>query len=361
MRALVVDRFDPLGEGTRLADIAPPSLGPGRIQVRMLYAPVNPSDLNHIRGTYYDSLTDVIWNRGRSPVTFDPERLRPCPAPPLTLGAEGVGIVEATGGGLLARRLRGKRVSIAADPLGTWADICVTDARRAVVLPRSVPDEQAAMFFVNPLTAWILAHEVLRVRRNGWLLVTAAGSALGRMVLRLAVEAGWQTIAVVRRSEAIADMAAAGATHVVATDAEPLVEAVQRLTDGRGVRWALDCVGGPLAAEVAASLGLGGHMVSYGTLDPTAVTFSPRAIMMPAARWDGFFLPAWLSLQSPLRLLGVLRNVRRRIAAGVLTSDVGRICELEDWPAALTAAQDIGRSGKVLFRIRPTDPAPPAG
>ncbi len=355
MRALIVDRFDPQGAGVRLAETAPPPLGSGKIQVRMLYAPINPSDLNHIRGTYYASLSDVIWNRGRNSVTFDPERLRLCPTPPLTLGAEGVGIVEATGGGLLARRLRGRRVSIAADPLGTWADVCVTDARRAVVLPRSVPDPQAAMFFVNPLTAWILTHEVLQVRRDGWLLVTAAGSALGRMVLRLAVEAGWQTIAVVRRSAAKADIAAAGATHVVSTDTEPLVEAVQCLTNGSGVRWALDCVGGPLAAEIAASLGLGGHLVSYGTLDPSPVSFSPRAIMMPAARWDGFFLPAWLSLQPPLRLLGILRNVRRRVTSGVLTSEVGRVFELEDWGAALAAAQDIGRSGKVMFRLTRSD------
>lgn len=351
MRALVVDQFDPAGTGVRLADIERPSPTAGRILVRMRLAPVNPSDLNHVRGTYHASLAEVIWNRDGGPVTFDPARTRPCPIPPLVLGGEGVGVVEAAGGGLMARRLLGKRVAIAADPVGTWADYCVTDARRAVVLPAAVPDAQAAMFFVNPLTAWILTHEVLRVGPDGYLLITAAGSALGRMVLRLAAEAGWRTIAVVRREQAAAEMLAAGATHVIATATTPLVEEVRRLTDGRGVRWALDCVGGPLAADVMACLALGGHMVSYGTLDPTPVSFSPRALMMPAARLEGFFLPAWLSLQSPLRLLSILRNVRRRITSGVLQSEVGRIFALDDWADALAAAQEVGRDGKVMLRL----------
>lgn len=71
-------------------------------------------------------------------------------------------------------------------------------------------------------------------------------------------------------------------------------------------------------------------MVSYGTLDPSLVSFSPRALMMPAARLVGFFLPAWLSLQSPLQLPSILRNVRRRITSGVLQSEVGRIFTLDD-------------------------------
>lgn len=234
MRALVVDDFDPPGTGIRLTDIDRPVPASGQILVRMRLAPVNPSDLNHIRGTYHASPAEVIWNRDGGPVTFDPARTQPCPVPPLVLGGEGVGVVEAAEGGRLARRLVGKRVAIAANPFGTWAEYSVTDARRVVVLPAAVPDAQAAMFFVSPLTAWIPTHEVLRVGHDGYRLITTAGSALGRMVLQLAAEAGWRTIAVVRRGKVAAELVAAGATHVISTATMPLIDEVRRFTDGRG-------------------------------------------------------------------------------------------------------------------------------
>ena len=161
-----------------------PEPGAGQVRVRMLMSPVNPSDLNFVRGTYFDALRRIVWNQPRdgeaaARAWFDPDRTNACPMPPYALGGEGVGIVEACGSGFLARRLRGKRVAVASGPPhGTWQEHTLVDAKKAVALPASVPDDQAAMFFVNPITAYVLIHEVLRVRRGGWVLVTAAGSAL---------------------------------------------------------------------------------------------------------------------------------------------------------------------------------------
>ena len=180
-----------------------PEPAAGQVRVRMRLSPVNPSDLNFMRGTYHEALGRVIWNRVLTrddsqragsnsqrgvadPVFFDATRKTPCPVPPYALGGEGVGTVDACGSGFLARRLRGRRVAVAGGPPnGTWQEFVVVDAKRAVVLPDSVADEQAAMFFVNPITAYVLVHEVLQVRRGAWVLVTAAGSALGKSVVRM--------------------------------------------------------------------------------------------------------------------------------------------------------------------------------
>jgi NADPH:quinone reductase-like Zn-dependent oxidoreductase len=83
-------------------------------------------------------------------------------------------------------------------PNGTWQEYTVVDAKRAVALPDAVVDEQAAMFFVNPIAAYVLIRDVLRVRRDGWVLVTAAGSALGKSVVRMGKRDGFRTICVVR-------------------------------------------------------------------------------------------------------------------------------------------------------------------
>src|SRR5690606_6515165 len=69
---------------------APRDPGPGEVRVRMRAAPVNPSDLLFIRGTY---------------------GIRP--QLPARAGFEGTGMVEASGGGLLGTLFRGRRVAVA--------------------------------------------------------------------------------------------------------------------------------------------------------------------------------------------------------------------------------------------------------
>src|SRR5260370_29738506 len=89
MKAVVFDCFGPPEELLQVRDVAEPGEpGPGQVRVRMLASPINPSDLHYIRGDY-----------GKRPIL------------PATPGFEGVGIVEAAGSGLLARRVPGKRVA----------------------------------------------------------------------------------------------------------------------------------------------------------------------------------------------------------------------------------------------------------
>jgi NADPH:quinone reductase-like Zn-dependent oxidoreductase len=322
----------------------------------MLMSPVNPSDLNFVRGTYFQALERIVWNRRRpgaeQRVCFDPGLSSPCPMPPYALGGEGVGIVEACGAGLLARRLRGRRVAVAGGPPnGTWQEYTVADAKRAVVLPGSVADEQAAMFFVNPITAYVLVREVLKVPRGGWVLVTAAGSALGKSVVRMGKRDGFRTICVVRSSANTAELTALGADAVIETDRQDLVGEVARITNGRGVGSALDCVGGRLAGEVVRCLGLGGRLVIYGTLADSPIEIPGRDLMMPVAEVSGFLLPNWLAQQSPLKLFGVLRAVRNLTVEGVFHTEVGETFPLENASRAVAASLEPGRTGKVMLRI----------
>ena len=165
---------------------------------------------------------------------------RRCPRRP---GFEGVGVVEA-GSGLLARRVMGRRVAVLNTSNGNWKEQVVIPARQAVPVPKELSDEQAATFFVNPATALILTRYVLQVPPGAWLLQTAAGSTLGRMVIRLGQRYGFRTLNVVRRREQAEELLRLGGTAAIATDDEPLTEPVAELTSGKGVPYALDAVGG---------------------------------------------------------------------------------------------------------------------
>ena len=77
----------------QIEDIAIPTPGKGQVLVKVECAPINPSDTYFLRGLY-----NIF---GDAQVNY-----------PLVGGWEGAGTVIASGGGFMAWRLQGKRVSI---------------------------------------------------------------------------------------------------------------------------------------------------------------------------------------------------------------------------------------------------------
>lgn len=357
MKSARVHAFTQRPEGIHIEDVPVPQPGRGQVRVRMLMCPVNPSDFHYVRGIYYQALERIVWNQGRTAVDprvcFDPERSNECPVPPYALGGEGVGIVDACGGGFLARRLVGKRVAVAGGgpPNGVWQEFAVVGAKRAIAVPDGLPDEQAAMYLANPISTYAMVRAVLRVPRDGWLMVTAAGSALGKSVVRMGKRDGFRTICVVRSSANTRELTALGAEAVIETDRQDLITEVARLTAGQGVGCAMDCVGGNLAGEVVRCLGLNGRLLLYGTMADSPIEVPARDVMMPLAQIEGFYLGNWMAQQSPLKMLGVLRAVKRLTAEGVFHAEVSETYPLEQAAVAMAASLKPGRTGKVMLRI----------
>jgi len=318
----------------------------------MHLSPVNPSDLNFVRGDYAKALERLIWNTGHEELCYDPGRTQPSPKPPYSLGGEGVGTVDACGPGVPEAVFAGRRVAvIAGPPMGAWQDYTLVAAQRALPVPEPVSDEAAAMFIVNPLSAYAMVHEVLDVRPGTWLLQDAAGSALGKMVVRMGKLAGFRTINLVRGSAHRDVLASLGADVIVDTDSQDVVAEVSRATGGRGAEFAMDCVGGELAAEMLRCLTLGGHMVVYGTLANSPIVLPSRDMMMPVTRLSGFFAPNWLALQPVDRLPGIFERVGQLALQGAFESPVDAVYPLEQVRDAIEASQARGRKGKILLRI----------
>ena len=333
MRAVVLDQFGEPSEVLQVREVSVKDPGRGEVGVRMLASPVNPSELMAVRGRY-----------GR--------RLEP----PATPGFEGVGIVHSSGGGLWGRWLVGKRVAVLNRGGGNWAERAVVPARQAVPVSGEIPVEQAAMFFVNPATAFTMTRCVLRVPRDAWLLQTAAASALGQMVIRLGRRFGFRTLNVVRRDEQAEKLRRLGADEVVVFDParhepEELNNQVRQVAGGSGVRFAIDPVGGATASAVVSCLGEGGRLLLYGTLSDEPISFSPRTLMSVGARVEGFWLARWMQRQATLDKLRLVKSIGRLMREGVLVSQVERTYRLDEIAEAVRAAERPGRSGKVLLRI----------
>ena len=140
----------------------PGELMPGNLRVRMLFSPINASDLIPITGAY----------RHRTPL-------------PAVAGYEGVGIVTQAPASFA--HLSGCRVL----PLrgqGTWQHVVDCPAEYAIPVPEHIDSHLAARAYINPLAAQMMLTRYSP--QNKQVLLTAAGSDCALLLGQWALRAG---------------------------------------------------------------------------------------------------------------------------------------------------------------------------
>jgi len=237
----------------------------------------------------------------------------------------------------------------AGPPNGTWQEYVVAAPQQLSPVPDGVPDEQASLMMLNPLTSLILSRHVLGAGEGQWLLMSAGASAVSRLVVKLGRHYGFKTISLVREEEAAVVPADQLGDVIINTTTQNLREEVKRATNGRGVEFALDCVGGKLAEEMLVCLTDGGRMLLYGTLGAPAFTLHSRDLMMPNAFVGGFYFTGWLSAQTPQKLGEVMGELGKLSASGLFNILVEEQYPLTQAVEAIKASLKPGRVGKVLL------------
>jgi NADPH:quinone reductase-like Zn-dependent oxidoreductase len=330
MKAIVFERFGEPADVLQLRDVPTPEPGPGQVRVCMLASPVNPSDLLVVRGRY-----GVL------------------PKLPATPGFEGVGVVDAVGPGLnlLGRYALGRRVAVINSQGGNWAEFAVIPSRQARPFPEDIADEQVASAFVNPASVLAMVRHIHAVPRGEWLLQSAAGSALGRMIIKLGRHDGFKTLNVVRRHEAIGELKALGADEVISSSDSPIDEQVRRIVGPEGVKYALDPVGGDTGSALFQSLAPEGRLILYGTLTGEPVRIDSRLMIAGKRVVEGFWLGHWMPKRSIPEALHVFHQIASLIREGVLATDPGAQFGLERIGDAVREAEAVGRKGKALLKI----------
>lgn len=328
MKAAVFSSFGEPAEVLDVREVPDPKPGPGQVRVRMIASPINPSDTMVVEGRY-----GVL------------------PTLPATPGFEGVGVVDEAGPGLMGRLVVGKRVVVINNKGGNWAEYSVIPWKQARPLPDDIPDDQAATFFVNPATALAMVRHVLKVPKGEWLLLSAAGSTLGKMIVKLGRHDGFKTLCVVRRSEAKKELVDLGADAVVSSSEGPVPEQVRRVAGAAGPRYALDPIGGEAGTEIFRSLGTGGRLIVYGSLTGEPIQVDPRSLISSRTSVEGFWLGHWMAERSIPGALLLFREIAALIRRGVLSADIGKSYPLEQVRDAVQEAAQVGRGGKVLLRM----------
>jgi trans-2-enoyl-CoA reductase len=303
------------------------SLQSGEIRVEVLAAPIHPADLLQISGNYG---TD--------------------PALPSTPGSEGVGRVVETSPEVVHLSV-GQLVLLTTG--GTWRQEIVAPAASFIPLPvPGAPDsgviEQLSMAAVNPLSALLMLTTFVELKEGDWLVHSAANSAVGGYIIQLAKQRGIKTINVVRREGLSAELMLKGA-DVVLIDGPDLAADIAKATGNERVSLAIDAVGGATFSRLAASLGTGGTLVSYGVLSGKPVTFNPAIAIFNDIRIRGFWLSKWYETAGMVKMQAAFGQIIPLIASGKLKADIDSRFSVAEIEKAVTRAAQGGRNGKVLI------------
>ena len=241
---------------------------------------------------------------------------------------------------------------------GNWAEYAVVPSSEVVPISKDLTNDQAATFFVNPATAWVMTREVLNIPNGQWLIQTAAGSALGRMIIRLGHATGFKTFNIVRRESTAEELRHLGADHVEVFDEskntpEELNAAIRKTISvtGAGAEYAIDAVGGATGSALIQCLGSKGRMLAYGTLSNQPLVINPRILLTSSSRIEGFWLGSYMSSASLPFKLRLVYRLTKLIQAGVLSTEISQTYTLDQIHDAVQAAENSSVSGKVLLKI----------
>jgi NADPH:quinone reductase-like Zn-dependent oxidoreductase len=335
VRQVVIPRHGP-PEVFEVRDVPDPVPAGGEIRIRVRAAGVNFADVLARIGLYPDA-----------------------PKPPVVVGYEVAGIVDALGPGVTSAR-EGDRV-VALTRFGGYADRVVVPAVQVFRFPDELSDAEAAAVPVTYLTAALALYRMAAITSGETVLVHNAGGGLGIAATQLAR---------LRRATVIGTASATkhdalrsfGVEHAIDYRHADVEQEVRRITRGRGVDVVLDPIGGRSFAVSYRLLAPLGRLIMVGV---SSVASERRSAWRVVRAWWGMPTFGPLSLinrnrgvfglnighlwEERKRLQPLMELLMTELSAGRLQPIVARTFPLERAADAHRFIQSRANIGKVVL------------
>jgi len=326
MKCLLLSSYDGI-KSLEYAEKKIPNVLTGHVLVKMIAAPMNPSDVMFCAGLYGIQRTL-----------------------PTIPGFEGCGTVVKSGGGFWANRLMGKLVACGnQEGDGTWAEYIVVNALTCLPLAQDTPISSAACALVNPVSAWAL-FEPLRKGQVPAMVQTAAASQLGRMILRLSLKYKKDVIHVVHRPALVDLLKKMGAKYVLDSSTSDFEQSLKEITHLLKATYAIDAVGGSLTGTVLAAMPTHSTIHVYGALSMESCSVNPQQFIFEDKKVVGFWLKYWIGKKNPLSLLMEIGKLTKMLDKELKT-EVAATLSLEEASRELPNYLQELSKGKVLIKF----------
>lgn len=321
-KAVVYEQHGPPDAVCKVVELPPVPIKDDDVCVRMLAAPINPSDINRIEGVY-------------------PVR----PPVPAIGGYEGVGEVYSVGSAVRGIS-PGDRVIPSPPSSGTWQTYVVKEQNVWHKIHKSSPLEYAATITVNPLTSLRMLEDFVDLCSGDAVVQNGATSIVGQCVIQLARIRGVKTINIIRdrvgSDDVKKNLKELGADEVFTESQLEVKNAKSLMADIPEPALGFNCIGGNSASSILKFLKYGGTMVTYGGMSKKPVTISTSSFIFKDLTLRGFWLQKWLSTEKSKECRKMIDYLLSLTRDGKLKYEM-ELVPFDQFPSALDKA--LGKLG----------------
>jgi NADPH2:quinone reductase len=267
--------------------------------------------------------------------------------PPLIIGAEASGTVEALGADV-TEVAEGDRVMFAMQP-GAYAEYVSVKSSALVHVPADIDLVLAAAIPLQAFTAHYLLHEFRTIGPGSTVLVHAVAGGVGLLLTQYATHLGAHVIGTTSSEEKAAKAKALGAKDVIIYTQTNFADEVKKLTAGKGVDLILDSVGKTTFPGDMEAAKVRGNIVIYGGSSGQAEPISPNSLSAKGLTVSGAGLAQFIGTRADL--LRRADDVLAGIKAGWLKITIDRKLPLEQAAEAHRLLESRATSGKLLLTV----------
>jgi putative PIG3 family NAD(P)H quinone oxidoreductase len=325
MKAIVI--VEPGGpEKLELREVTAPAVRDGYVLVDVKATALNRADLLQRRGFYPPP-------KGETDI----------------LGLECAGVVAELGAGV-SSVAPGDRV-MALLPGGGYAERVLVPEKMLIPVPATLSFEQAAAV----PEAFLVAREALftlgRLRANDVVLIHASAGGVGSAAVQLAKQAGARVVATAGSDDKLAWVAALGADVVVNYKSGDFVDAVKKLSDGKGADVVLDFVGASYWQKHASCLSIGGRVISIGVLGGASAEVNFAQLMSRRYQLLGLVMRSRDVSEKIVVTQAFIRETLPFIASGALKPLIDSVFPLADAVKAHERMEANLNLGKIVLAV----------
>jgi len=303
---------------------------PKQVLVKMLAAPVNPVDVELIRGECC-----LLPRDGK-------------------VGSEGVGKVIALGC-KVRKFCEGQRVVFLGRDIGTWRTYALFEVDKLYPISDKVNLPEAATFVVNPTTAYRILKDYVPLKKGETVIQNGANSAVGQYVHQLCKVRKLNSVGIIRNREDTNALKkylkSIGATEVLTED--ELCETKIFEKKLKKPKLGINSVGGDSATRMAHFLQNDGVLVTYSNLSNAPFHASSEKMICNNIKYAGFWIDRWLKDNYNTRVQKkMFKEIQNLMIKGRLKAPIHQCVDFEDYMCAKESLNNEEKFGKkTIFKI----------
>jgi NADPH:quinone reductase-like Zn-dependent oxidoreductase len=316
-------RFHEIGgpEVLKIEDVPSKAPGKGEVRLKVQAIGLNRAESMFFHGQYLEQ-----------------------PQLPARLGYEGPGVDKSW---------LGKQVAtipaFSMNAYGVLGEEAISPVAALGEYPARLSPTEGAAIWMQYLTAYGALIEFGGLKKNDFVLITAASSSVGIAAIEIARAEGAITIATTRTGSKRKEISELGADHVIATQEEDLVARVKEITAGKGARLIFDPVAGPLLETLAEAAAPHGIIFEYGALSGQPTPFPLFAALSKWLTIRGYTLMEITSVPEKLAL--AKKYVYDRLQDGRLRPRLAKTFSFSQTVDAYKYLESNAQVGKIVITV----------